>query len=343
MKALVTGGGGFLGRRIVELLLDRGDEVGILARGHYPEVEALGATGHQVDLRDRDGVREAVEGYDVVFHVAAKAGMWGELDEFWSINVEGTRHLLDAMEEHGVERMIYTSTPSVVGYDHDIANGEQDLPYADEPGSPYAETKAEAEKMVLASNSRHLATVALRPHLIFGPRDDNLFPKVLERARAGRLPIIGDGQSTIDLTYIDNAAWAHLDAERALTDHEAPCAGKPYFISNDQPVKLWGFVNDFVTGLDVPPVTRRLPYGPVRAAAGVMAWAWRTFGLSGEPLLTPFMVDVFVRDHWYDMEPAKDDLGYSIRVPLDEGLERTIAWFREQELAEPGIDVGASG
>lgn len=333
MKALVTGGGGFLGRRIVELLLDQGHEVSFLARGAYPEVEALGARGLQVDLADRDALYGAVEGQQVVFHVAAKSGFYGDLSEFWRVNVEGTRHLLDAMEEHGADRMIYTSTPSVVGYARDVQCGGPELRYAERHLSPYPESKAAAEAMVLAANSHHVATVALRPHLIYGPRDTNLFPRVLDRARAGRLPIIGDGKAKVDFTYVDNAAWAHLDALEALTGPDAPCAGKAYFISDDHPVLLWEFVNRFLEGCGAPPVRRHVPYGLVRAAAGALTWGWKTFKVDGEPPLTPFLVDGFARDHWYDMEPAKEQLGYRVRVPQDEALERTIAWFREHDAA----------
>lgn len=342
MKALVTGGGGFLGRRIVELLLERGDAVTFLARGSYPDVEAAGARGLQVDLADREAVRKAVAGQDVVFHVAAKAGFWGPLEEYWAVNVEGTRHLLDAMEEHGVRKLVYTSTPSVVGYAHDVQCGGQDLPYAERHLSPYPESKAAAESMVLAANSRHLATVALRPHLIFGERDPNLFPRVIDRARTGKLPMIGDGKAKVDFTYVDNAAWAHLDAEKALVDHEAKCAGKAYFISNDQPVLLWEFVNRLLEGLDIPPIRRRVPFGVARTLAGALAFTWRTLGLKGEPRLTPFVVDGFARHHWYDIEPAKEDLGYTVRVPQDEALARTIAWFKAQDEGEPEVAVTAA-
>jgi nucleoside-diphosphate-sugar epimerase len=191
--------------------------------------------------------------------------------------------------------------------------------------------------MVLAANSRHLATVAVRPHLVFGPRDQNVFPRVIARARAGRLVKIGRRPVRIDLTYVDNAAWAHLDAERALTDHTAPCAGTAYFISNDEPVEMWAFVNELLEGVGVDPVTRSAPFGLVRGAAGLMAFLWRTFPLKGEPPLTPFLVDGLAREHWYDMGPAKRDLGYTVRVPLAEGLKRTIDWLREQETAEPAI------
>lgn len=328
MKALVTGGGGFLGRRIVELLRERGDEVVFLARGSYPEVEATGAKGLQIDLRDGDKLAGAVEGVDVVFHVAAKAGFWGPIAEYRAVNVDGTRHLLAAMEKAGARRLVYTSTPSVHGYDHDIENGGQDVPYAAHYESPYPQTKAEAERLVLAANGERLATVALRPHLIFGPRDANLLPRVVARAKAGALPIVGTGRNKVDMTYVDNAAWAHLDAADALVSPQAACAGKAYFIGNDEPVILWDWLGELFDQLGVPRPKRRLPLGVVRALGAVMETAYTVLPLSGEPRMTRFLASGLAYSHWYDMGPAKRDLGYRVRVPMAEGTAATVVWLR---------------
>lgn len=330
MKVLVTGGGGFLGRRIVELLLERGDDVTFLARGHYPEVEALGARGLQVDLCDATAVDKAVHGQEAILHVAAKAGFFGPLEDYRRINVDGTRHLLDAAERHDVRKFVYTSTPSVIGYAHESENAPRDTPYADEHWSPYPETKAEAERMVLAANSGHIATVALRPHLIFGPRDTNLMPRVLDRARQGRLPIIGDGENKVDMTYVDNAAWAHLDALDALTGSDAPHAGKAYFISNDEPVVLWDWLAAFFTSLDVPPPTRKVSLKVASILGNAMELAWKVLPLKGEPRMTKFLAAGLAKSHWYDMAPAKNDFGYTVRVPMAEGTQRTVDWFRQQ-------------
>ncbi len=333
MKILVTGGGGFLGRRIVELLIERGEDVSFLARGHYPEVEALGARGMQIDLRDADAVSAAVHGCDAIIHVAAKAGFFGPYEEYHAINVDGTRNLLDAAERHEVGRFVYTSTPSVVGYAPDHAGAGQDTPYVAEHLSPYPKTKAEAEIMVLNANSDHIATVALRPHLIFGPRDNNLMPRVVERARSGRLPIIGDGTNKVDMTYIDNAAWAHLDALDALTGPDAPCAGKPYFISNDEPVELWPWLNGFLEALDIPPIRRQISLRTASTVGRIMEMAWTYLPMKGEPRMTRFLAAALARSHWYDMEPAKRDLNYRIRVDMEQGTAATVAWFKEMGLA----------
>lgn len=327
MKALVTGGGGFLGRRIVELLLDEGHDVRFLARGAYPEVEALGAKGMQVDLRDRDKVPEAVDGIDTIFHVAAKAGVWGPREEYFSINVDGTRNLLDAAESAGVSRFVYTSTPSVVSYAEPIENGPQDLPYARTYKTFYPETKAEAERMVLRSNSRHLATCALRPHLIIGPGDAHLLPRFVGAALKGRLRVIGDGTNKVDFTYVDNAAWAHIDAALALVDHEAPCAGKAYFISNDEPVSLWGWFNELLDELEVPRVEKQLGYGTAKFLFSVIEGAHKVLPL-GEPTVTAFLADAMATSHWFDMQPAKEDFGYRTRVSMEEAMAPTVAYLK---------------
>jgi 2-alkyl-3-oxoalkanoate reductase len=326
MFALVTGGGGFLGRRVVEFLLQEGHQVRFIARGRYPEVEALGAQGLQVDLRDADRLNEVVKGIDVVFHVAGKAGYWGKRDEYFSTNVDGTANLLAAARSGRVGKFIYTSTPSVIGYDAD-ARGIADAPYAAVHQSFYPESKAVAEQRVLEANGPGFATVALRPHLIFGPGDNHLLPRVVQSARERRMVIVGDGTNVVDMTYVDNAALAHLDAERALVDHRAACAGRAYFISNGEPVSLWGWMGTFLSRVKSPAVSRRMSLSSATRLGGLMEWAWRTFRIGGEPRLTRFLASALGRSHWYDMKPAARDLGYRVRVSMEEGADRTVAWF----------------
>lgn len=323
---LVTGGGGFLGRRIVELLVERGDQVRFLARGTYPDVEALGAAGRQIDLRDAAGVRDAMRGVDVVHHVASVAGYWGPVSAFAPTNIEGTRNVLDAARAEGVGRVVYTSTPSVIGYAKD-ADGIESAPYPDRWESAYGETKARAEQLVLAANTDALRTVSLRPHLVIGPRDQNLLPRVIARAKTGQLRIVGDGSNKVDLTYVDNAAWAHLDAADALRAPSPPCAGKAYFVSNDEPVILWDWVNAFLPRVGAPPVTRKIGLGLATAVGSVLELAHQVLPLGGEPRMTRFLAAALARSHWYAMGPAKRDLGYTVRVPLAEGTDRTVAWF----------------
>jgi nucleoside-diphosphate-sugar epimerase len=328
--ALVTGGGGFIGRRVVELLVQEGATVRFLARSKYPEVEALGATGLQVDLRDLEALKTAVTGADVVVHVASKTDAWGPRDAFFSTNVGGTQNLLDACRAAGVPRLVYTSTPSVVGYEHDVENGPQDLPYASRHLFWYPESKAEAEQRVLAANSPELATVALRPHLVIGPADNHTLPGLIQRAHANALIQVGPGTNRVDMTDVDNAAWAHVDAVRALTDHTAPCAGKPYFISNDEPVVLWDWIHAVLAALELPGPRARVGLGLASMLGAGMEWAWRTFDLKGQPRVTRMIAAGLARDHWYDMGPAKRDLGYTVRLDMAAATERTVLDLRSR-------------
>jgi nucleoside-diphosphate-sugar epimerase len=335
VKALVTGGGGFLGSRIAELLLARGDDVWILARRRYPALEALGAKPVIADIRDQAAVRRAIVPVDVVFHVAGKVGQWGPRDAYQSVNVDGTRNVLEASRATGTPRLVYTSSPSVVGYSHDVEGGGPDLPLASRHESPYSESKAQAEQLVVGENSAAFTTVVLRPHLIFGPRDLHLLPRVMARARRGLLRRVGDGRNRVDLTYIDNAAWAHLDAADALSRSPAACAGRAYFVSNGEPVVLWEWLNRLLHALDIAPVRGAVSLGTTRLIARGLEAAWWAFRLSGEPPVTRLVASGLARSHWYDMGPAERDLGYRPRVSMEESTRRTVEWLRGHSNIEP--------
>ena len=326
MKALVTGGGGFLGRVIVEQLVDRGWEVSSFARGDYPELEELGVTCHRGDLAEADDVMSAVEGVDVVFHVAAKAGVWGPYEEYERANITGTDNVLAACRRHGVSRLVYTSTPSVVHAGGDIEGGDESLPYPAEFHAHYPATKAVAEQRVLAANSPELATVALRPHLIWGPRDNHLVPKILARQRAGRLRLVGSGDKLVDTVYVDNAAAAHLQACDRLRP-DAACAGRAYFISQGEPLPISEWVNRILAAGGLGPVRRSVPRPLALLAGAVMEGFAKVTGQQEEPVLTRFLVRQLSTAHWYDLTAARRDLGYDPTVSIDEGFERLQAWL----------------
>lgn len=327
MKALVTGGGGFLGGAVVDALLARGDDVVSLARGDYPALRERGVATVRGDLADPHAARDAVAGCDVVFHVAAKAGIWGRTDDFRRSNVEGTRVLLDACRDAGIGRFVFTSTPSVVHAGGDIAGGDESLPYATHFASAYPETKAEAERLVLAANSPRLATVALRPHLVWGPGDTQLTARVLERARSGRLRLVGDGSALIDTTYVDDAARAHLDAADRLAP-DARCAGRAYFVTSGDPRPVRDVVNGFLGAAGLEPVHATVSLPVAVAAGAVVETVWRglervgVFGELGDPPMTRFLARQLATAHWFDIGAARRDLGYHPRVPLDEGFAR---------------------
>jgi len=328
MKALVTGGGGFLGRYIVEQLLARGDEVTVFARGAYPELGGLGVHLVRGDIQDADAIAEACAGMDVVFHVAAKAGLWGPWEDFYSVNVVGTENVIAACHKHGVPKLINTSSPSVI-FDGQPQEGvDESVPYPEAYESFYPQTKALAEQKVAEANGRDgLLTVSLRPHLIFGPRDRHLLPALLARARAGTLPQVGDGTNKVDLTYVEDAAWAHLLAADALAPG-APVAGSTYFISQDDPVVLWPWIRDLLQTLDLPGPKLRVPLSLARATGALLESTHRALHLKSEPRITRFLASELAQSHYYDISRAKYDLGYQPRFTMDEALDKTLAYFR---------------
>jgi nucleoside-diphosphate-sugar epimerase len=329
INALVTGGGGFLGRTIVEQLLARGDRVTVFSRGHYPDVEQAGAKLIQGDLVDSKSIREACAGSDLVFHVAAKAGLWGSWESFYQPNVTGTQYVIDACIQQGVPKLVYTSSPSVIFDNHPHRGVDESYPYPDTYESFYAHTKAIGEQLVLEANSPGLLTTTLRPHIIWGPRDTQIIPRLVARAQAGKLVQVGDGSNKVGMCYVDDAARAHLQAAEALSP-DSPVAGSTYFITHEEPVILWDFVNDLLARLDVPPVKRQISLPLARALGGVLEWGFRTFKLDGEPRLTRFLASELAIDHYYDIGRAKRDFGFSPQVSIEEGLARTVEYFKKE-------------
>jgi nucleoside-diphosphate-sugar epimerase len=329
MRALVTGGGGFVGRYIVEQSLARGDEVTAFARGAYPELEKMGVRLVRGDLADAAAVEAACAGIDVVYHVASKTGYWGSWESYYHTNVVGTRNVIAACRTRGVPRLVYTSTPSVVFGNHSIEGNDESLPYPDRYESFYPQTKAMAERAVREANGQDgLLTVALRAHNIFGPRDRHLLPRVIARARTGRLPIVGNGMNVVDLTYVEDAARAHLLAADALQPG-SPAAGAVYFVSQDDPVNVWDFINSLLHELGIPRITKRVPLWAARAAGAVLEFAYRFLPLAGEPFITRFLASEVAMSHYFDISRAHHDLGYAPQFTMEEATQRTVTYFRE--------------
>lgn len=319
MRVLVTGGGGFLGGAICRALRAHGSEVVSLQRRRSAELDALGV--HQVlaDIGDRAAVIEAARACSGVFHVAAKAGHWGSLEEYENANVRGTEHVLAACAVHGIARLVYTSTPSVAHAGGDLEGVDERAPIPTHFRAHYPATKARAEAMVLAANRPELATCALRPHLIWGPGDNHLLPRIVARARAGRLRFVGSGEKRIDCTYIDNAVAAHLKAYDSLWPGSAH-AGKAYFISNGEPIALKTMINRLLDCAGLPPVQRHLPYPVAYAVGALMELCYRALSLPGEPLMTRFLAEQLNTAHWYDISAAARDFGYQPQVSMEQGF-----------------------
>ena len=326
MKALVTGGGGFLGKAIVKRLRERGDEVRSFSRNPHPALTEMGVEPCRGELADAGAVKRAAEGCDIVFHVAAKAGVWGPYEEFYRANVLGTKHVIDACRLYGIKRLVHTSSPSVVFDGSDMEGVDESIPYPEHFEAFYPQTKAEAEQLVLQANDQTLATVALRPHLIWGPEDNHLVPRILERGAKGALRKLGSRECLVDTVYIDNAALAHLQAADHL-DVGSVVAGKAYFLSQGEPLPIWDVVNRILDAGGLPPVTRTLSPALAYTIGAILEKVYGLLKLKGEPRMTRFVAKELSTSHWFDLSAARNDFGYQPEVTFDEGIERLREWL----------------
>lgn len=324
---LVTGGGGFLGFAIVERLVKQGHRVKTFSRGFYPELQALNVTQVQGDISNSEDVDRAVEGSDVVFHVAAKPGVWGKYEDYYNTNTLGTQNVVDACLKHKIRHLIHTSSPSVVFTAGDMEGADESTPYTTTFHTAYIETKKLAEDIVLdAVRHKGLKAVILRPHLIWGPRDNHLVPRVISRAK--KLVKVGYRNNLVDTLYIDNGALAHVLAHEALTRNPA-LSGKAYFITNGEPRPMWDIINGILAAGGLPPVTRALPHRVVWCIGAVLEFIYALFRLPGEPKMTRFVADELATAHWFDISAARNDLGYNPPVSTEEGMKRLAQWLKD--------------
>jgi nucleoside-diphosphate-sugar epimerase len=325
-RALVVGGGGFIGLALVRALCRQGIEVQVLGRHEYPGAVEAGAVCQQGDIRDMAAVNRAVEGCDTVFHVAAKAGIWGAFQDYYSINVLGTLNVLAACRKQGTD-LVYTSTPSVVFDGHDLGGADESLPYADKPLCHYAFTKILAEQQVLAMNGKGLRTAAIRPHLVWGPGDTNLIPRLMARGREKSLRIIGSGANLVDIAYIDNVVHAHLLAAENLAT-TGTAGGQAFFIGQQQPVQLWPWINNLFLEMDVPLVTARISLNKAKAAGWLLEKIHAVLSLEQEPKMTRFLAEQLALSHWFSHKKAESLLGYREQVSTELGMTALLAWLR---------------
>jgi 2-alkyl-3-oxoalkanoate reductase len=321
LRAMVTGGGGFLGSKIVSMLLAEGCSVRSFSRNEHPELSAQGVVCHRGDLADTRAVSDALQDTDVVFHVAAKAGIWGDYSDYYAANVTGTRNVIEACQRNGVPRLVYTSTPSVAFGGHDVRNANEDDALPEKYLAAYLTTKAAAERLVLQANSSALATVSLRPHLIWGPGDTQLLPRIVKRRLANRLMLIGSGDNLVDSTFIDNAARAHLDAAKCLYPG-SPVAGRAYFISQGDPRPVRYLINTLLESAGLPPVTKSVPVPVAYALACLLEVGYKMCHIANEPPITRLAVLEMGRDHYFDISAAQRDFGYHPVITMEEGLEQ---------------------
>lgn len=322
-RILVTGGGGFVGSALVRQLRENGFDVLVAGRNRYPHIEDLGATCIVGDIVDPEFVDGACREVDTVFHTAAKAGIWGSWQEYKEINIEGTVNIVNSCIKHNVSRLVYTSTPSVVFDSNDIINGDESLPTAKKFLCNYARSKAIAERHVLNIKSDELRTCAIRPHLIWGPGDPHLIPRLIERGKQGKLKIIGNGLNLVDISYVDNVAHSHVLAAKSLTNSDR-AAGQAYFIGQERPVCLWKWINELYLDLGINPVAKRVSFRLAYVIGGMLEIAHRLTANSAEPSMTRFLALQLAKSHYFSHDKAESDLGYRPLVSLEEGKKRLL-------------------
>lgn len=327
--ALVTGGSGFLGRAIVKQLLEKKLQVRVLCRKSYPDLEELGCKIFKGEISDSKLVDAAVEGCEIVFHTAAKAGIEEPYSEYVRINIKGTENIVASCLKNGVTRLVYTSSPSVVFSHGNIENADETLPYPADHQAYYPKSKAIAEQFVLKANCEKLATVSLRPHLIWGPGDNHLAPRLISKAKDGKLKLVGDGSNLVDTVFIDNAADAHLLAAERLVPG-AKISGNPYFITNGTPRPLKEIVNSILHAAGLAPVTATIPLWLASTIGFFCEIIWKVFKLSGEPPITRWVAGELATAHWFNIAAAKRDLDYVALVSIEEGMKKLKSFYDDQ-------------
>jgi nucleoside-diphosphate-sugar epimerase len=323
MNIIVTGAGGFLGRNLATALLAKGHKVWNFSRKNHPLLQEMGVNTICGDLQNEADVLAAFKGKDVVFHVASRVGIWGDYDDYYRTNVIGTENVIKACRANGITKLIYTSTPSVVFDWGDFCGVDETTPYSKNFHGHYAKTKAMAEQMVLQANDNKLSTVAIRPHLIIGPDDPHLIPRLVAAAKKGRLKIVGTGKNLVDVTYIQNAVDAHILAFEKLSP-QSRVAGQSYFIGQERPVVLWDFINEILSRYNLPPITKKVPE-KVAFNIGLFFECWyKLFRINGEPPMTRFVSLQFSRSHYFSHQKAKNDFGYEPKISIEQALDLTV-------------------
>lgn len=328
MKALVTGGGGFLGRYIVKTLLKQGWKVRVLGRKAQPDLEKLGIEMIQTDIANKDKVIDSCIGCETVFHTAALAGIWGSKKVYEDTNILGTQNIIDACIKHKVKKLVYTSSPSVTFHGKDQIMVNESEAYPNRWLCEYPRTKAIAEKMVLSIHQDQLKTIALRPHLIWGPEDQHLIPRLIHKAKQNELRIVGSGENKVDMVYVQNAADAHLLADQALTAGHA--CGEAFFITNDEPVLLWSWIQKLLETLNLPSISKRVSPNMAYLVGSVLETIHQLTFNSNEPKMTRFLARQLSTHHTYSIKKATQQLNYHPSISMDDGFKYLISSLKSQ-------------
>ncbi|MGW0506137.1 NAD-dependent epimerase/dehydratase family protein [Micromonospora sp. NPDC003241] len=322
MRILVTGASGMLGGATATALRMRGDEVRVLQRRSSGLV---GVDERRGDITDPQAVRAATAGVDAVVHLAAKVSMTGPWRQFEHINIGGTATVLAAARAAGVTRFVHVSSPSVAHHGTGLVGAGAGAADPERARGNYARSKASAESLALAADSPDFAVVAIRPHLVWGPGDTQLVGRIVERAQAGRLALVGQGTALIDTTYVDNA----VDALVAALDRvpEADVHGQAFVVTNGEPRTVFELIERICVAAGTAPPRLRVPVAAAKAGGTAVEWLWSTLRQTDEPPMTRFLAEQLSTAHWFDQRRTREALRWSPQVTLDEGFVRLAAAY----------------
>jgi nucleoside-diphosphate-sugar epimerase/glyoxylase-like metal-dependent hydrolase (beta-lactamase superfamily II) len=326
---LVTGATGFLGGHLARDLAAGGFQVRGLGRNttRGVQLEADGVSFYPVDLFNREAVRRACRGIDVVVHAAALSSAWAPPSEYYRVNVDGTAAVLEAVEAAGVRRIVHISTPAAVSRFADQFDVTEEEPFPAVHTSDYGASKAAAERLVSAVSA--VETVIVRPKAIYGPGDTALLPRLLHAAARGRLRIVGDGDTMTHLTHVSDV----VHALRLIINSEH--VSKIYHVAGPEPVRLWDMIGELLPRVGLEPPVGRVSVARAMRAARMMEAAWRTLRLRGEPPLTRYKVSTVAYSQTLDTSRARRELGYEARVTLAEGFEEVVAAITGRQTKSP--------
>lgn len=340
MKVLVTGATSLIGKHVVKRLLSRGDQVTVVQRGasSLDGVDELRYDLSAVDMRHETAtagrLAEAMQNKDAVVHLAAKVGVAGRWDTYKAINVEGTRHVVESALQSKVRRFVHVSSPSVAHAGRSIVGGDATPADPDHVRGHYARSKAMGETIALAANSDDMQVVSLRPHLVWGPGDTQLVQRIIDRAKAGRLVLVGNGQALIDTTYIDNAASAIV----AGIDHIEQAAGQALVVSNGQPRTVSEVMHRMLASAGIASKLRTVPSGVAISAGAAIERVWDLLNRQEDPPMTRFLAEQLATAHWFDQRQTQRLLNWQPSIGLDEGFDH-LARFFQQEIGHAPADA----
>jgi nucleoside-diphosphate-sugar epimerase len=329
MRVLITGASSLIGAGVARSIAERGDEVVCFQRTPSARVAHPAVTEHLGDVRDVDALLAAAQGADAIVHVAAKVGVVGAWEDYRSVNVDGTANVVSVARNLGITRLVHVSSPSVAHGGEPIIGAGADRSVLGRDRAWYAESKALAERMALAAASDDLGVVAIRPHLVWGPGDTQLVGRIVERARTGRLALVGGGRALVDTTYIDNAVSALVAALDAVAP-TAACSGRPYVVANGEPRMIRELVAGICAAAAVPFAPRDVPLRIGTSVGSLVERVWPLLRRTDEPPITRFLAEQLGTAHWFDPRPARDDLGWTPTVTIDDGLARLAGWYAAQ-------------